>query len=230
MNKILDWDTNFFGFDVYRLDTSNETKINKFLKGIKSKSLIYVFTGKSQLSQLFCEKNNCKMVDTKIVFKKQLEFSYKEDVFIDEYESLVPSDDLIRLAYLSGNCSRFKLDERLPKGKFEELYLKWIENSIKDVNTKVFVFKEKEVIIGFVTLSIFRDYGQIGLIAVFPDVQGKGIGKRLISYCESYLKLNKNIDMIFIPTQKHNEMAMKFYIKLGYSVIAKNYIYHIIKE
>ena len=116
----------------------------------------------------------------------------------------------------------------MPNGKFEELYKIWIEKAIQDNDVKVFTYIEKNEIVGFVTLSINKDEGYIGLIAVDPNFQGKNIGRQLINKCESFLFENK-ISKLNIPTQKNNISAVHFYSNLGYSIISEENIYHIIK-
>jgi ribosomal protein S18 acetylase RimI-like enzyme len=59
-------------------------------------------------------------------------------------------------------------------------------------------------------------------------MQGKGIGKELLSITENYL-LSHSIDTIIVPTQKNNKPAMSFYRKMGFKELETQNIYHFIK-
>ena len=130
------------------------------------------------------------------------------------------------LAYISGQHSRFLLDPNFGKENFQKLYRIWVDNSItKKFADKIFYTAEENVVTGFVTLKKEGNAAKIGLIAVHPEFQGKGIGAKLIFDCESYCVAN-NIQQLLIPTQKENINACNFYLKLGYSVTEKIHIKH----
>ena len=83
--KKLNWDSNFFELDVYKLNCVKESKINNLIYDLETGDLVYIFTGKELLSSDFCNTNNCKLVDTKVVFEKQfksIDYSFEG---IEEY-------------------------------------------------------------------------------------------------------------------------------------------------
>jgi dTDP-4-amino-4,6-dideoxy-D-galactose acyltransferase len=89
----------------------------------------------------------------------------------------------------------------------------------------VFVVKENDVIVGMIMLKIEGATGHLNLLAVAPEMQGRGYGKALINTCEKAL-FDKNIFNIELPTQVDNLPACKFYEKYGFKVKTITNIYH----
>ena len=148
----------------------------------------------------------------------------------EAYKNFVPTDQLanslFELAYESGKYSRYKQDVNILEDRFKKLYQFWIKNSFnKTFADKIFYFKENENIVGFVTLKINNDIAKIGLIAVSPNYQGKGIGKKLIAKTENFCFEN-NVKTLQIPTQMENLEACNFYKKMGYEISEKINIKH----
>jgi len=167
------------------------------------------------------------LADIKIIY--QLKITKKlirTDDCIHDYNKKKVSKNLLNLAYLSGQYSRFLLDKRMPENAFEKLYEVWIKRSIlKEIADKVFVAQINGEIIGFVTLRIKGGEGQIGLIAVSEQAQGKKIGSKLIDACILYLQ-GKSIDKLIVSTQLDNIRACKFYEKYGFEKELTTNTYH----
>jgi ribosomal protein S18 acetylase RimI-like enzyme len=124
---------------------------------------------------------------------------------------------------LSGHDSRFLKDSFFGEDAFKNLYKRWIDNSIREEGINVLVYIENNRILGFVTYSKKETDSSIGLFAVDPIAQGKGVGLKLIQAVESHLGSNK---YLVVPTQETNLNACKFYKKLGFKLEYKQYIYH----
>ena len=101
-----------------------------------------------------------------------------------------------------------------------------MDNSLnKTFAEKVFYINSEETIGGFVTVQRDGNTAKIGLIAVNPNIQGKGIGTKLLQAAE-YYAIKNNMDKMLIPTQKENISACSFYKKNGYSVKEETIIKH----
>jgi ribosomal protein S18 acetylase RimI-like enzyme len=92
------------------------------------------------------------------------------------------------------------------------------------LSTKHFGFFIEEDLIG--VISIFKNNHpffknnpafQIRGMAVLNNFQKKGLGKKLVSYCENYVK-EQNSTLIWFNAR---ENAVGFYKKLGYETIGK---------
>ncbi len=227
--KYLKWDSKFFEFPVYKIDYTSDFEFERELSlNNDQKVLYYVFSEGISLSANMLEKYNGKLVDEKVVLRKQ-ELKCKKTFLnnIELYEEKTPTHELFQLAKMSGEFSRFKTDKRLPNFTFEKMYNLWIENSCKNENSIVYVCKHEHKIVGFITLDISLNTGSIGLIAVESRMQGNGIGYELMCKAENHL-IGLGINNISVATQKDNENALNFYSRLGYKVENISNIYHFI--
>jgi ribosomal protein S18 acetylase RimI-like enzyme len=62
--------------------------------------------------------------------------------------------------------------------------------------------------------------GQVRCVAVSPEVQGRGVGKLLMSYLEDVAQ-QKGIKEIVLDAR---ENAVKFYLSIGYEIIGESYL------
>ncbi|CFQ63402.1 TDP-fucosamine acetyltransferase [Yersinia frederiksenii] len=76
---------------------------------------------------------------------------------------------------------------------------------------------------GFVTLRDLQDgSARIGLLAVFPDAQGKGIGLSLMSAAKQWCQ-SHGLHRLHVATQMSNIAALRLYIRSGASVESTAY-------
>ena len=223
--KKLIWDSEFFNLNVAEINTANK------FKNEVCKSFDIIYLKQNEDVEVLINGFQKTFQETKIIFTKPLIDKYTTfSDSIDFEEKPIENEKLYELAYVSGNYSRFLLDPKFGKENFKKLYCTWVDNSItKKFADKIFYTKKGDQITGFVTLQTNDNFGSIGLIAVDPSVQGKGIGSQLISDCESFCFLC-GIKELRIPTQEGNLQACNFYKKIGYSEREKTVIKHYWKE
>lgn len=226
MIKRLDWDSDFFGYEI------GQTEINYFDQ--KCKSVLLDETDRFKLVYITSDKEiypiieSAKLVDIKIQLTKEV--LIEEDckkVNLSEYK-LEDNEQLKKLAFQSGIYSRFKRDRNFTKNEYEKLYTKWIEDSInKLIADNIIVYKDNfNEYKGFITVKHKMDFAEIGLIAVDELSRGKGIGAALLNYVNNLTKL-AGLKKIIVTTQFENIPAMKLYERAGYKIISKKYIYHL---
>jgi dTDP-4-amino-4,6-dideoxy-D-galactose acyltransferase len=222
MIKLLEWDSSFFNRRIGLLDLSSGSPN---FEDLNDWDLVYIMSDED--FTLDINKFNRTFSETKVVFSKMI-IESKEP--IDENISVAKKKDnkkqIYNLALESGKFSRFNLDKNFKRAEFKKLYYKWVDNSFnKEFADAVLVYKFENEIIGFVTYKILDDFATIGLIAISPLYQGKGVGRKLINAVEMEL-VNRQIGELRIPTQFQNEIACEFYMKLGYKIIKKKIINH----
>lgn len=224
INK-LDWDSNFFGYTIGRIDIESPKTFDfsKFKEDSAAYKLVYLFADQK------IESSKVQLVDTKLTFSKQLQHSnfvetnevsiFKKDK--DDFEKIE------KLALQSGKYSRFKIDSNFMNNEFELLYKKWIRNSIYEEKAlEVAIFKDKEEILGFLTLEKKSDsLCDISLVAVDQYARGKKIGTKLINFAISQ-GVQKGFKDIQVVTQLENLPAKNLYEKCGFQISKTEYIYH----
>lgn len=223
INK-LTWDSDFFGYNIGKFTVENTQfdEIN-FKEESKNFQLVYLFS-----NQEINVSDDLKLVDIKTTFEKKINTNIVDNKSITSFDSEIHYyEELKELVYLSGTFSRFKIDENFRNNEFEKLYKIWLDNSLDfSFAFQVLVKIIDEKIAGFVTLKEYNnETSEIGLIAVSNDFQGKGIASELIKKVE-YESFIKGYKFLRVPTQYENKPAVKLYLKNGFEIIEKTYIYH----
>ena len=225
--RALQWDSDFFGLRIGRADLQTKADalvlcaMHEELK--RQYDLLYVFDANA----VGFEAEGTQLVDEKILYSKPCE-PRKQYAEVSFYQGASPSNDLYRLALVSGGYSRFKLDKRLPKGSYERLYNRWIENACpkEGTNKQILLFiDEQNVARGMITIDYQGELGHIGLVAVDIDCQHQGIGGKIMSTLDGYL-FNLGVKTLEVPTQKANTDACRWYEKNGFTVQSRTQIYH----
>lgn len=225
--RTLQWDSDFFGLRIGRADILS-TEDSLFLTARREElkqqfELLYVFNP----NNIGFNANGARLVDEKILYSKPCEprKQYDDIVF---FKQVKPTEDLYRLALVSGGYSRFKLDERLPQGSYERLYTRWIENACpkEGTNKQILTFLDTNNIAkGMITIDHQGELGHIGLVAVDTDCQHQGIGGKIMSTLDGYL-FDLGVKTLEVPTQKANTDACRWYEKNGFAVQSRTQIYH----
>ena len=225
--RTLQWDSDFFGLRIGRADILS-TEDSLFLAARREElkqqfELLYVFDP----NNIGFNANGARLVDEKILYSKPCEprKQYDDIVF---FKQVKPTEDLHRLALVSGGYSRFKLDERLPQGSYERLYTRWIENACpkEGTNKQILTFLDiNSIAKGLITIDYQGELGHIGLVAVDTDCQHQGIGGKIMSTLDGYL-FDLGVKTLEVPTQKANTDACRWYEKNGFTVQSRTQIYH----
>jgi ribosomal-protein-alanine N-acetyltransferase len=85
---------------------------------------------------------------------------------------------------------------------------------------EVFIIRNDEVIAGFVILQMDGTFkGYIQTICISEDFRGKGLGKKLLKFCEErILKISPNI---FICVSSFNTGALQLYTDFGFKIVGE---------
>lgn len=227
--KFLNWDSEFFGKKVYQIDASTEISENEWEAVVKEKpDLIYCVIENPTLETVeFITQKGGILYDKKIKYFKS-EFSAAPIKNSELYSASISilTNDLEAMVYQSGAFSRFNLDPRL-SDKFKDLYKEWIIASLeRRLADEVLLVKDnKGRDVGFITLSIKDQLGNIGLIAVNEHFRGQGIGKFLMQQADDFF-WKKQASGATVVTQLDNTPACRLYEKMGYTIIKNESIFH----
>ena len=121
----LDWDSNFFELQIAECFIDNQSVINVE----KTYDLIYVFCNSDKDINLPGYSESYK--ENKIVYIKDLVKNQLDSENILSFSSTNFSrEQLYELSFESGKYSRFKKDKKFSIQQFENLYKRWIDNSL----------------------------------------------------------------------------------------------------
>ena len=225
--KRLNWDSDFFGFEIGIL-TDFEEKFD-LLFNDNFKLIIAKCNDFDLERNNFCIKHKWSLVDVKCNYMLQIKkdsFFEENNEFIFEKNDLLQLNEMYNLAFESGMYSRFKVDPNFKNNEFEKLYKEWVKKSILDQNTRTLVYVEDSIIKGFITFEITVKKIIIGLFAVNENYRKQGLGKILINYVVNYAII-LNINSIQVSTQNVNKIACNFYEKNNFQISSKENIYHL---
>jgi len=224
----LNWDSDFFELRIAQIKINNPNQL-KVIDERKDLDLVYI-NSDSPIDI----SNNFSYTGTKVEFRKKLDQPY-QDIDFNIQNINIPyfnknQVELQKIAYTSGEYSRFFRDTRLDRSRFFQLYDKWLENAINKLHDNIFLVYidnntncPKGILTGRIDNNSHKS--KIGLFAVKNEYQGMGIGKALLLQFEK-IAFNSNQIEIIIPTQHENVGACKFYSKMNYLISKSEYIYH----
>lgn len=104
---------------------------------------------------------------------------------------------------------------------FEKLFN--IEEIMKDKNSKLYVYFDKEVL-GFLHISKLYETVDIINIVVDEKMRGKGIASNLLDYMIS--DMDSTIKKFILEVNANNKAAFNLYKKFGFKVINTRYKYY----
>ena len=222
--QLLDWDTKYFCFKtgVYNIDQRKDFSLEQLELDAQKEGYRLVYLKSQQPLN-----NTSLFADERLVYFKNREARpstfYSE---IESYKSVTIEPEVYELALKSGDFSRYKLDKQFPYEGFQQLYQKWIENSVfTDYATDVLVYRIDNKPVGLLTYRNDGDTSNIGIIAVNQDYQSAGIGSKLIKHYQSIL--GNEIKYLDVVTQGVNKTARFFYEKNGYNIKSSSFVYHL---
>lgn len=220
--KHLEWDSKFFGRDVFRCDVEDQTtQLDRVV--FPERALIYVYSD-HLLDTKF------QLVDKKITYASPVS-NIKVDLsssnsFIERFRD-GDIQSLVELSIISSGFSRFRVDKSIGSDKVDELYRLWIQRAIN--NTQDFLIQVGRLNGEVTGMNVLKktDFGfSIDLISVFDKFQGQGIGKHLIRAAAEEAA-SHGAKQIEVTTQLDNRPACTLYEKMGFVQKSLSYIYHI---
>ncbi len=231
--KLLEWDTQFFGYKIGSVTLTNETPEDLLVAILNEESSSFRFISlflpeNKTLSSRICEEWNIALADQKVVFHKKLTRSSYTTSHHEQIESVMYQDHtkFINLAVASGVQSRFRLDPHFSIIDFERMYEEWIKNTLSgQIADNCYTYSHQQHPIGVVTVKKKKDYTNIGIIAVESNFRGKGVGNKLLYAAEKYSYEN-GFQEITLATQQRNIGACHFYQQNGYLPKTTTNIYH----
>jgi dTDP-4-amino-4,6-dideoxy-D-galactose acyltransferase len=155
----LEWDSIFFNFNVGKISGAieNSNDLEDVENLILKNDIFLTYFSVQQVLPAFAfesKKLDFCLVDKKTTYSKNINPNLEINLSISSIDSTTPEKKLIDLAIQSGKYSRFNIDFKVGKEKFEKMYSLLMKNSInKTIAKDVFVYNEQSEIAGFVTMG-----------------------------------------------------------------------------
>jgi len=229
----LSWDSEFFGLNIGRICINQEQLFNPdiFLSEASAYyDLVYVFS-KQILSVGIIDKGNLNLVDMMITMSQPLLPQGKNN----DYQILTkPSDkeleECYKIAEQTSEVSRFYYEPLIGKEKANNLYRKWIDNSLnQQFADGVLVEKSEDTITGIHIVKTIEEenIGLCSLIGVNNKFKGLGLGRNLWNQAFGYWNQIGSVNKCKVSFSIKNSGSFNFHLKMGFNKVEEiKYIYH----
>lgn len=228
--QYLQWDSNFFGHHIARSTQSGyeEDSFNRMLSLCVEERIeclyLLVESNDAQTVRL-AEMNQFQFVDIRLTLDTNV---YEQGrIGYDDVRPHIATDipELKAIARLSHHDSRFYYDPHFPRGLSDRLYETWIENSCNGYADQVLVAVDTDKPVGYISCHLKGSTGQIGLLSVGVDAQGKGFGSKLIQAALCWFG-EHGVGEVLVVTQGRNIAAQRIYQKNGFITKSVQLWYH----
>lgn len=229
--EFLAWDSEFLHRQVGRLILKAGMPLDELLQSAYQQryELLYIYSP-IPIKDRMVSKYALLDVGGHIKFARDLSSHGFEPIKpmpeIYEYQLDILTPELLEIAFLSGQLSRFKIDSSLPAGSFESLYVTWLANTLENrPRSSIYTYQTDDRVLGLITSELHESKCNIGLLAVSQSHQGQGIATKLIRYVQEICMTN-NIASIEVKTQLTNKSARALYLKRSFSERERSFLYH----
>ncbi|HSU17088.1 GNAT family N-acetyltransferase [Longimicrobium sp.] len=142
--------------------------------------------------------------------------------------------DALRRIARGFRTGHFHADPRIPSARAEDVYVRWIENSLAGRADAVLVGRdERDAVEGFITCrmdrrrsaSLPRPHGVIELVAADAAAQGRGVGGRLVAAALRWFAA-QGAGSAEVGTQIDNLGAVRLYERSGFRIAGFSHTFH----
>jgi dTDP-4-amino-4,6-dideoxy-D-galactose acyltransferase len=224
----LDWDSDFFGVPIGRARVKRLTRreLDEIDRWAFAQGLRCAYVMCDEADEEIAGSAEFVLADARVTYLSQGQgWMGSPQVRLARPED---GESLEEIARTSHRNTRFYRDGHFPPERCDELYVQWIRASLAGERARaVFVADEGKGAIGYVTCETHAGSpaAHIGLIAVAPELRGRGHGKNLLAAVNDYVK---NLDkwQVRAVTQQENTPAMRMYESAGFAPLFTQLCFH----
>jgi len=222
--EILQWDSEFFGFAVARIDpgiaTPEELKRAAAELRARSVRLAYWLPQQNDRNTLLARQCGGTLIGGHARYESEISPPQAGAARALPVEPLPRGEvtpDLHALALGAGRLSRFARDPNMPPGTADRMYGIWIRRSLAgEIADAVLAARDTSArVAGLATVAREQDHGVIGLVSVAPEWQGRGIGRALMDAVGAHFA-RAGIARVRVATQTGNAAACALYEASGF--------------
>lgn len=231
--EFLEWDSQFFDrriarARIHRLTEETAAELESWCELHRIDCLYFLADSSDPRTVRLAEAGNFAFVDVRITMRRSAENNLTPNAaqsrVRDALESDVPA--LRTIARNSHTDSRFYYDGNFPRDRCDALYETWIEKSFRGWAAKVLVAGDEGSAGGYITCHLpTPEAGQIGLVGVAENAQGKGLGRELVSQALRWFA-EQRVANVSVVTQGRNVRAQRLYQQAGFVTASLELWYH----
>jgi dTDP-4-amino-4,6-dideoxy-D-galactose acyltransferase len=229
IGEYLEWDTQFFGVRIgrltgHRLTRERVTEAQSWCRVNQIDCLYFLADSDDAATVTLAEANGFRLVDIRVTFERPLPKETEATPAIRAFRA-EDGPRIREIARVSHRDSRFYYDPRFPESRCDALYEAWIERSAGGWADAVLVAERDGVPAGYLSCHLSGPAGSIGLVAVAPEWQGRGLGKQLIHASLEYFRRH-GTTRATVVTQGRNLSSQRLYQRCGFVTQAMQLWYH----
>lgn len=229
----LEWDSNFFGIRIGRIEPRclKSEVLDAAIEWAKTNRidcLYFLSVADDPESVHLAERERFQLVDVRMTFEHAITNGEAKRATGDGTVRLAREDDLPALrtiAAVSHHDTRFYFDRHFDRAHCDQLYETWIEKSLHGFANAVLVAELNQKPVGYVTLNSRDTESQIGLIAIAAGHQGTGLGRLLVEHSIEWAR-QAGAQVIKVVTQGRNVPAQRLYQRCGFVTASFELWYH----
>lgn len=234
---LLKWDSQHFGFRVARAEWSSDPEeLESLVRAAEAEdvTLLYLFSPAEAKVPQFLEKSCVGLyASERVDFVKPLSswpvFDVPQGYKIVELSWENCDRERVRqLGVVVGEYSRFLRDPLIPRGKGEELFRIWAEESVKHhlADVVLGVIGSSHGLLGIIALKQEEDTARIGLLGLSQGYRGRNFATSLVHAGERWA-FAKGLSSLRVATQGENTLACAFYLRRGFRESQRQKIFHV---
>ena len=228
---LLEWDSNFFGLRIARLNRSrlDELALEQAMRWCRDQRIncLYFLADSADPGSLrLAEREHFLQADVRLTLERSLNNSVHHDP--EEFVRPARVEDLPALEAIAARShrdSRFYSDLNFDRAKCDLLYETWIRNSFHGFAEAMLVIESRGHPAGYVTCHLREKGSQIGLIGVAESEQGQGLATKLIQGFLAWSRRN-DAERVTVMTQGRNIAAQRLYQRCGFLTHSFQFWYH----
>jgi len=219
----LPWDSAFFGINIARVsgDTLNSAQaaaIDTWCAAEKMACLYFLARSDDPATVRTAEEHGYSLVDIRVELERAI--TQSSALSPQHFSPVRPATaaalpELESIARTSFTDSRFYADAHFPRDKCDALYVRWVQESVREFADITLIVEQEKQVAGFVTCKVQNGAGNIGLVGVDARFRGKGLGSTLMQAAVSWFA-SKGVTRVTVVTQARNIASQRLYQRCGF--------------
>ena len=231
----LDWDSDFFGFNVAFLSCMHLTetivrRIERFIRRENIRLVEYLCNCHDARSVRVAEDNGFRFTDIRLTFERRLAGPVDVDMPEGVTFAKAGEPDVARLKAIASGLyedSRYVFDPNFDHAKIDEFYQGWVAKGVRgQYDDECWCLYDQGVPFAFCSVRYTTEHSaNIGLVGLDESHRNGGHGGRLMR-CVFNQLAGRGVERVTVVTQGRNYAAQNLYQSVGFRTRATQLWYH----